>query len=66
MELENYAYWAIEKFNFNMQQAGSQRRLQLAKLEEIHNDAYENAKIYKQWMKVFHDKKIIRKSFTPG
>ncbi|KAK9211738.1 hypothetical protein WN943_001115 [Citrus x changshan-huyou] len=34
-------------------------------LEEIHNDAYENAKIYKQRMKVFHDKKIMRKSFTP-
>ncbi|XP_052287336.1 uncharacterized protein LOC127898878, partial [Citrus sinensis] len=65
VELEHRAYWAIKKFNFDMQQASSERRLQLAELEEIRNDAYENAKIYKQRMKVFHDKQIMRKSFTP-
>ena len=47
VELEHRAYWAIKKFNFDMQQANSERRLQLAELEEIRNDAYENAKIYK-------------------
>ncbi|KAH9725250.1 hypothetical protein KPL70_007801 [Citrus sinensis] len=66
VELEHRAYWAIKKFNFGMQQASSKRRLQLAELKEIRNDAYENAKIYKQRMKVFHDKQIMRKSFTPG
>ncbi|KAH9659498.1 hypothetical protein KPL70_023866 [Citrus sinensis] len=66
VELEHRAYWAIKKFNFDMQQASSERRLQLTELEEIRNDAYENAKIYKQRMKVFHDKQIMRKSFTPG
>ncbi|KAH9680863.1 hypothetical protein KPL71_026717 [Citrus sinensis] len=66
VELEHRAYWAIKKFNFDMQQASSERILQLAELEEIRNDAYENAKIYKQQMKVFHDKQIMRKSFTPG
>ncbi|KAH9698193.1 hypothetical protein KPL71_023923 [Citrus sinensis] len=66
VELEHRAYWAIKKFNFDMQQASSERRLQLAELEEIRNDAYENVKIYKQRMKVFHDKHIMRKSFTPG
>ncbi|KAH9803520.1 hypothetical protein KPL71_001801 [Citrus sinensis] len=65
VELEHRAYWAIKKFNFDMQQAGSKKRLQLAELEEIRNDAYENAKIYKQRMKVFHDKHILRKVFTP-
>ena len=66
IELEHCANWAIKKFNFDMQQAGFKRRLQLAELEEIKNDAYDNAKIYKQRMKVFHDKHILRKSFTPG
>ncbi|KAH9696772.1 hypothetical protein KPL71_023323 [Citrus sinensis] len=65
VELEHRAYWAIKKFNFDMQRASSERRLQLGELEEIRNDAYENAKIYKQRMKVFHDKQIMRKSFTP-
>ena len=44
VKLEYRAYWAIKKFNFDMQQASSETRLQLAELEEIHNDAYENAK----------------------
>ena len=66
VEIEHCAYWAIKKFNFDMQLASSERRLQLAELEEIRNDAYENAKIYKQRMKVFHDKQIMRKSFTPS
>ncbi|KAK9208675.1 hypothetical protein WN944_001035 [Citrus x changshan-huyou] len=65
VELEHHAYWAIKKFNFDMQQANSERRLQLTELEEIRNDAYENGKISKQRMKVFHDKQIMRKSFTP-
>ena len=66
IELEYRAYWTIKKFNFDIQQAGSKRILQLAELEEIKNDAYENAKIYKQQMKFFHDKHILRKSFTPS
>ena len=66
VELEHRAYWAIKKFNFDMQQASPERRLQLAELEEIYNDAYENAKIYEQRMKIFHDKQILRKSFIPG
>ena len=56
VELEHRAYWAIKKFNFDMQQASSERRLQQAELKEIRNDAYENVKIYKQRMKVFLDK----------
>nr|GMD63579.1 protein NYNRIN-like [Ipomoea batatas] len=29
-------------------------------------DAYENAKIYKERTKYFHDKRILRRSFEPG
>jgi len=31
-------------------------------LEEIHNDAYENARICKEKTKIFHDRMITRKS----
>nr|GMD04107.1 uncharacterized protein LOC109167851 [Ipomoea batatas]GME09737.1 uncharacterized protein LOC109167851 [Ipomoea batatas] len=29
-------------------------------------DAYENAKIYKERTKYFHDKRILRRNFEPG
>ena len=32
-------------------------------MEEIRNDAYENARIYKEKTKAFHDSRISRKSF---
>ena len=49
-----------------MKQVGSNRRLQLNELDELHNEAYENAKIYKVKTKAFHDKMISRKSFEPN
>ena len=35
-------------------------------LEEICNDAYKSARIYKEKTKVFHDKMISRKEFKVG
>lgn len=66
VELEHKAYWAIKIFNFGLNDASSLRKLQLSELEEIRNEAYENSRIYKERMKVFHDKKILRKTFEPG
>ena len=66
VELEHRAYWAIKTFNFYLPLAGNHRKLQLNELDELRNDAYENAKIYKERMKLNHDKSILRKSFEPG
>ena len=66
VELEHHTFWAIKAFNFDMKQAGSNRRLQLNELDELRNEAYENAKIYKTKTKTFHDKMISRKSFEPN
>ncbi|CAN6581475.1 unnamed protein product [Malus baccata var. baccata] len=66
IELEHKAYWVIKHLNFDYQAAGEKRKLQLNELEEIRNDAYENAKIYKDKTKKFHDAHIIRKEFQPG
>ena len=46
-----------------MDESGEHRKLQLQELEEIRNDAYESARIYKEKTKVFHDKMIFRKEF---
>lgn len=66
VELEHRAFWAIKQLNFNLDQAGTHRKLQIDELEEIRNDAYDCAKSYKERMKRVHDQSILRKSFHPG
>ena len=66
VELEHSAYWAIKKLNFDMQACGEQRILQLHELDEFRMEAYENAKLYKEKTKKWHDQHLVRRSFLPG
>ncbi|XP_026458706.1 uncharacterized protein LOC113359255 [Papaver somniferum] len=58
VELEHKAYWVIKKCDMEYDDAGKQRKLQINELEDIRNDAYESARIYKDKTKLFHDKMI--------
>ena len=49
-----------------MDAVGEFRKLQVHELEEIRNEAYENAIIYKEKTRAWHDKNILRKSFKVG
>ena len=66
MELEHRAMWAIQNLNFNLNKAGAKIFLQLNELEELWNDSYENAKIYKEQTKNWHEKHVLRKEFKEG
>ena len=66
VELEHRAYWAIKKLNFDIEAPGALRRLQLNEMDEFRHSAYENAKLYKERTKKWHDQRIINMEFTPG
>ena len=61
--LEHTTYWAIKKLNLSLDQAGKERLLQLQELQELRNESYQNAEIYKAKNKAFHDKHINKKTF---
>nr|GMD06227.1 putative nucleotidyltransferase, Ribonuclease H [Ipomoea batatas] len=66
VEYAHKAYWAVSKLNLDENLAREKRLLSLNELEEFRMDAYENAKIYKEKTKYFHDKRILRRSLEPG
>ncbi|CAJ2645795.1 unnamed protein product [Trifolium pratense] len=66
LELEHKALWATKFLNFDLYKAGESRVLQLHELDEFRNYAYENAKIYKEKTKNWHDKKIQNREFQEG
>ena len=47
--------WAIKKLNFDFQVVKENRLLQLNELEELRNEAYDNAIIYKDKTKKWRD-----------
>ena len=66
IEIEHKAYWAVKTYNFSIDQAGEERKLQLSELDDIHLEAYENSKFHKEKTKKFHDSLIAKKDFVVG
>ncbi|XP_062089565.1 uncharacterized protein LOC133796098 [Humulus lupulus] len=66
VELEHRAYWALQQLNLDLQLAGEKRMLQFDELEEMRLFSYENAKLYKEKTKRWHDKHIQPRSFEEG
>ncbi|KAH9792219.1 hypothetical protein KPL71_004032 [Citrus sinensis] len=65
LELEHKAHWALKKLNWDMHAAAEQRKLQLCELDELRLFSYENARIYKERTKHWHDKHIQHRQFNP-
>jgi hypothetical protein len=69
VELEFKSQWVIKWWNMDLQSARVKRQIQLAELDELdewREKAYHSSKLYKKWMKRWHDKWIRIKHFKAG
>ena len=58
LELEHTAYWAIKELNYDFKLAGEKRLFDIISHDEWGTQAYENAKLFKEKVKGWHDKRI--------
>ena len=66
LELEHKAYWAIKELNYEFKLAGEKRLFDISSLDEWRAQAYENAKLFKEKVKRWHDKRIQKREFNVG
>jgi len=66
VELEHKAYWALKLLNWDAKASREKRKVQLSELEEMRLNAYQSSKLYKERAKVYHDKRILKRSFYPS
>ncbi|XP_061348290.1 uncharacterized protein LOC133293702 [Gastrolobium bilobum] len=66
LELKYKAYWATTQLKVDATASGENRLLQLNEMDEFRFNAYENAKLYKEKMKRWHDRKILERKFEVG
>ncbi|XP_061368321.1 uncharacterized protein LOC133311313, partial [Gastrolobium bilobum] len=64
--LDHRALWAVKFLNFDPKAAGEKRLLQLDELDEFRLSAYESASLYKEKIKLWHDRKITPRDFKVG
>ena len=55
LELEHKTYWAIKELNYDFKLAGEKRLFDISSLDEWRAQAYENAKLFKEKVKRWHD-----------
>jgi len=66
VEIKHRTFWALKWLNFDSKASAGQRKIQLLELEEMRLNAYQSSRLYKERIKAYHDKKLLKRSFEPG
>ena len=56
----------MKLLNFNLKIVGEKRLLKLNEMDEFRLGTYENAKLYKERTKRWHDKHLVKREFKVG
>jgi hypothetical protein len=56
----------VKELNRDFKLVGKKMLLDLSFLDEWRNEAYENARLYKEKVKQWHDKRILKREFHVG
>ena len=66
LELEHKAFWAVKELNYDFKLAVEKRLFDISSLDEWRTQAYENAKLFKEKVKRWHEKIIQKREFKVG
>ncbi|XP_070034946.1 uncharacterized protein [Nicotiana tomentosiformis] len=66
VELEHRALWALRQLNLDMEIVDTSRVKELHELDEFRYHTFESTRLYKERMKMMHDKNILEQNFKPG
>ncbi|XP_047176213.1 uncharacterized protein LOC124843498 [Vigna umbellata] len=66
VEMEHRALWTLKFLNYDSCDTAEKRRRQIIELEEIWLQAYDSSKNYKEKVKFYHHKKLVKKVLNPG
>ena len=66
LELEQQAFWEVRKLNAEPKLACKKCLLNFTSLDDWRSEAYESAKMFKEKVNKWHDKRILKREFNVG